>query len=176
MRRKALIIDIDGLASATSDAALVSALAAQTGYWPVFSFLNSTNNLIDLASVELIGQKGASIRFGDGIPAHVDPSRPQLLAHRSAQGNPPGRWHWPPRRQHLISHWGYHPENITTLKDGPKGEVDDSMLPTRGNIVRLIRCSVYPYYSTPDHTLQFREIRNLVKGVQAGDRRVFFCV
>ena len=79
-------------------------------------------------------------------------------------------------RQHLISHWGYHPENITTLKDGPKGEVDDSMFPTRGNIVRLIRCSVYPYYSTPDHTLQFREIRNLVKGVQAGDRRVFFCV
>ena len=56
---KALIIDVGELAKASSDAALVSALANQTGYWPVFSFLNSVNNLIDLASVGLIGQKGA---------------------------------------------------------------------------------------------------------------------
>lgn len=32
-------------------------LAGQTGYWPVFSFLQSLNGLIDLASVGLIGQK-----------------------------------------------------------------------------------------------------------------------
>lgn len=32
-------------------------LADQVGYWPVFSFLNSLNGLIDLASVGLIGQK-----------------------------------------------------------------------------------------------------------------------
>lgn len=42
---------------AKTDAALVSALADQTGYWPVFSFLQSINGLIDLASVGLIGQK-----------------------------------------------------------------------------------------------------------------------
>ncbi|KAG6879038.1 hypothetical protein C0992_005663 [Termitomyces sp. T32_za158] len=35
----------------------IASLAAQTGYWPVFTFLNSVNNLIDLASVGLIGQK-----------------------------------------------------------------------------------------------------------------------
>jgi hypothetical protein len=52
------VIDVGALGSAGSDAALVTGLAQQTGYWPVFSFLNSMNNLIDLASVGLIGQKG----------------------------------------------------------------------------------------------------------------------
>lgn len=56
--RRALVIDVEALSKAGSDAALVSGLAQQTGYWPVFSFLNSMNNLIDLASVGLIGQKG----------------------------------------------------------------------------------------------------------------------
>lgn len=60
---KALIIDVGELAKASSDASLVSALANQTGYWPVFSFLNSMNNLIDLASVGLIGQKSTLVQF-----------------------------------------------------------------------------------------------------------------
>jgi len=37
---------------------MVAALAQQTGYRPVFTFFNSMSNLIDLASVGLIGQKG----------------------------------------------------------------------------------------------------------------------
>ena len=41
-----------------SDSKMVAALAQQTGYWPVFTFLNSMGSLIDLASVGLIGQKG----------------------------------------------------------------------------------------------------------------------
>ena len=56
--RKSLVIDVTELSKATSDAALLSSLARQTGYWPVFSVFNSLNNLIDLASVGLIGQKG----------------------------------------------------------------------------------------------------------------------
>ncbi|KIM87636.1 hypothetical protein PILCRDRAFT_815213 [Piloderma croceum F 1598] len=56
-RRKVLIIDCAELHKATSDSALLSGLARQTGYWPVFTFLNSMNSLIDLASVGLIGQK-----------------------------------------------------------------------------------------------------------------------
>lgn len=88
MRRKALIIDIDALASAGSDAALVSALAAQTGYWPVFTFLNSTNNLIDLASVGLIGQKGTLICLDGEVSTHSDLSWSEHLAYRSAQGYP----------------------------------------------------------------------------------------
>ncbi|CDO69022.1 hypothetical protein BN946_scf184834.g29 [Trametes cinnabarina] len=56
--RMAMIIDVGELSKAGSDIALVSGLANQTGYWPVFSFLNSVNNLIDLASVGVIGQKG----------------------------------------------------------------------------------------------------------------------
>ena len=53
-----MVIDVGELSKAGSDSALVSGLANQTGYWPVFSFLNSVNNLIDLASVGVIGQKG----------------------------------------------------------------------------------------------------------------------
>jgi hypothetical protein len=37
---------------------LIDTLSKQTGYWPVFTFLKSMNNLIDLASVGLIGQNG----------------------------------------------------------------------------------------------------------------------
>ncbi|EMD38659.1 hypothetical protein CERSUDRAFT_49441 [Gelatoporia subvermispora B] len=66
--RKALIIDVAELSKAGSEAALVSGLAFQTGYWPVFSFLNSVNNLIDLASVGLIGQKtGLSSSLADQL-------------------------------------------------------------------------------------------------------------
>jgi len=39
---------------------MVAELAKQTGYWPVFTFFNSMSNLIDLASVGLIGQKGST--------------------------------------------------------------------------------------------------------------------
>ncbi|ESK85972.1 hypothetical protein Moror_9473 [Moniliophthora roreri MCA 2997] len=55
--RVSLIIDCRELQKTTSDTQLVDALARQTGYWPVFSFLSSMNNLIDLASMGLIGQK-----------------------------------------------------------------------------------------------------------------------
>lgn len=58
---KALIIDVGALTKAASETALITGLASQTGYWPVFSFLNSMNNLIDLASVGLIGQKSKTV-------------------------------------------------------------------------------------------------------------------
>jgi RNA12 protein len=53
-----LIIDFAELQRVNSDSCLVKALSRQTGYWPVFTFLDSMNGLIDLASVGLIGQKG----------------------------------------------------------------------------------------------------------------------
>jgi hypothetical protein len=49
--------------NAGSDAASIQELAKQTGYRPYFSFLSSMNNMIDLASVGLIGQKGEQRRF-----------------------------------------------------------------------------------------------------------------
>jgi RNA12 protein len=55
--RPMLIIDCAELQRANSDTRLVDALSRQTGYWPVFTFLDSMNNVIDLASVGLIGQK-----------------------------------------------------------------------------------------------------------------------
>jgi hypothetical protein len=51
------VIDCTELQKAKTDGALVKAVADETGYWPVFSFLQSMNGLIDLASVGLIGQK-----------------------------------------------------------------------------------------------------------------------
>ncbi|KAG1842665.1 RNA12 protein-domain-containing protein [Suillus subalutaceus] len=55
--RKALVIDCAELNRATSDTRLVSALAHQTGYRPIFTFLNSVNNMVDITTVGLIGQK-----------------------------------------------------------------------------------------------------------------------
>ncbi|KAF8831619.1 hypothetical protein HHX47_DHR1000799 [Lentinula edodes] len=70
--RKSLVIDCRELSKASSDAQLVAGLAKQTGYWPIFSFLNSLNNLIDLASVGVIGQKA-------GLSRSVDEQLQQIL-------------------------------------------------------------------------------------------------
>ncbi|KAK2467090.1 hypothetical protein APHAL10511_001348 [Amanita phalloides] len=55
--RNTLLVDCTQLSLATSDAQLIGSLAAQTGYRPVFTFLNSITTLIDVASTGLIGQK-----------------------------------------------------------------------------------------------------------------------
>ncbi|KAJ7105752.1 RNA12 protein-domain-containing protein [Mycena crocata] len=55
--RNVLTIDCRPIENAASDTQLINVLAGQAGYWPVFSFLNSINHLIDLVSVGLIGQK-----------------------------------------------------------------------------------------------------------------------
>jgi hypothetical protein len=52
------VIDCNELFKKSSDSQMVAALADQTGYWPIFTFLNSASNLLDLAAVGVIGQKG----------------------------------------------------------------------------------------------------------------------
>ncbi len=53
-----LVIDCDAIAkTAKNDSLLITSLANETGYWPVFSWLSSINNIIDLAAVGLIGSK-----------------------------------------------------------------------------------------------------------------------
>ncbi|KAG6811871.1 hypothetical protein H0H92_005447 [Tricholoma furcatifolium] len=71
--RTAMIIDCRLLHNSTSDSQIVASLASQTGYRPVFTFLNSLNNLIDLASVGLIGQKA-------GLSSSLDDQLRQILA------------------------------------------------------------------------------------------------
>ncbi|KAF8350904.1 RNA12 protein-domain-containing protein [Amanita rubescens] len=63
--RNALVIDCAQLSQMTSDAQLIGSLAAQTGYRPVFTFLNSITTLIDVASIGLIGQKTG---FSSSLP------------------------------------------------------------------------------------------------------------
>ncbi|CUA76051.1 Mitochondrial escape protein 2 [Rhizoctonia solani] len=55
--RPSMRIDCAKIMNAPSDSGIVRELAKQIGYWPYFSFLTSLNNMIDLASVGLIGQK-----------------------------------------------------------------------------------------------------------------------
>ncbi|CAE7087409.1 unnamed protein product [Rhizoctonia solani] len=55
--RPSMTIDCAKIMNAPSDTGIVRELAKQIGYWPYFSFLTSLNNMIDLASVGLIGQK-----------------------------------------------------------------------------------------------------------------------
>lgn len=62
--RTSLTIDIKLLNEAQNDGALVGSLAKQTGYWPFFTFWSSASNLVDVASVGLIGQKGIWFKFG----------------------------------------------------------------------------------------------------------------
>lgn len=72
IHRKTLVIDCAELNKATTDSRLVAALAQQTGYRPIFTFLNSLTGIIDIASMGLIGQKGQL------CPFHNDP-----LIHRT---------------------------------------------------------------------------------------------
>ena len=68
-----MTIDCAALAKASSsDEKLVAELAAQLGYFPQFGFLNSFNNLIDLASVGLVGSKA-------GFSSSVDSQVKQIL-------------------------------------------------------------------------------------------------
>ncbi|EJD53233.1 exonuclease [Auricularia subglabra TFB-10046 SS5] len=55
--RRSMVIDCADLYRAGTDSALLSSLARQTGYRPLFTWVNNLNDLIDLASVGLIGQK-----------------------------------------------------------------------------------------------------------------------
>jgi len=71
--RSVLYIDCRELQKQSTDALLVGELANQTGYWPVFTLFNSMGNLIDLASVGLIGQKlGVSTSLVDQLTSILD--------------------------------------------------------------------------------------------------------
>ena len=61
--RTSLTIDIKLLNDAQNDSALVASLAKQAGYWPFFTFWSSSSNLVDVASVGLIGQKGICFKI-----------------------------------------------------------------------------------------------------------------
>lgn len=68
IHRKVLVIDCAELNKATSDTRLAAALAQQTGYRPIFTFLNSLTNIIDIASMGVIGQKGQLCLFSHNLP------------------------------------------------------------------------------------------------------------
>ncbi|CBQ68428.1 related to PRP12-involved in early maturation of pre-rRNA [Sporisorium reilianum SRZ2] len=69
-----LVIDCDAIAkTAKNDSLLIDALANETGYWPVFSWLSSINNMIDLAAVGLIGSKA-------GFATPTDAQLKQMLS------------------------------------------------------------------------------------------------
>jgi hypothetical protein len=54
---KVLTVDCKPIQEARGDSATIAALAAQTGYWPVFSWMNSISGLIDLAAQGTTGVK-----------------------------------------------------------------------------------------------------------------------
>ena len=58
---RAMVIDCDELFKGGSDSSLLSSLAKQTGYWPLFTFVNQISGLLDMAAVGLIGQKSEKI-------------------------------------------------------------------------------------------------------------------
>ncbi|KIY43695.1 hypothetical protein FISHEDRAFT_52862 [Fistulina hepatica ATCC 64428] len=67
--RPALLIDCAVLLNGSaSDSQVLKALARQTGYWPIFPFLSSVSQILDMASVGLMGQKaGLSSSLSDQV-------------------------------------------------------------------------------------------------------------
>lgn len=55
-RNNVLTIDLARIGK-VAEVKLISEVAAELGYWPQFTALSSLNNLIDLVSIGLIGQK-----------------------------------------------------------------------------------------------------------------------
>lgn len=66
--RRTLVLDCAELLKHASDADIVNSLSRQTGYWPVFTFMNSMNTWLDIASVGVIGQKAG---LSTSLPAQV---------------------------------------------------------------------------------------------------------
>lgn len=56
-RKYKLVIDCRPIQEAHGESATIAAAAAQVGYWPVFSSMNSINSLVDLAAQGTIGAK-----------------------------------------------------------------------------------------------------------------------
>ena len=56
-RKNKLIIDCKPIQEARGDSATINATAAEVGYWPVFSWMNSISGLIDLAAQGATGVK-----------------------------------------------------------------------------------------------------------------------
>ncbi|KAF7292929.1 hypothetical protein MIND_01192000 [Mycena indigotica] len=79
-KRTVLTIDCRELQDATSDVQVIDILARQVGYWPVFSFLNSINQIVDMVTVGIMGQK-ANISSSNSLPEQL---RSMLLIVRSA--------------------------------------------------------------------------------------------
>ncbi|CCE80229.1 Piso0_003331 [Millerozyma farinosa CBS 7064] len=57
LKNKILYIDCDALAKSRNDASLITSTAQQVGYFPVFTWLNSISQFIDLGVQGLTGQK-----------------------------------------------------------------------------------------------------------------------
>ncbi|GAA5992192.1 hypothetical protein JCM10908_001812 [Rhodotorula pacifica] len=72
--KNVLTIDCEEmLKNARNESKLVSALASSTGYWPQFAFASSVSNLVDLATMGLIGQKaGFSASFEEQLKAILE--------------------------------------------------------------------------------------------------------
>ncbi|CED82195.1 Mitochondrial escape protein 2 [Phaffia rhodozyma] len=72
-QKKSIVIDCKAIAKGKTDGEMCSILAHQTGYWPMFGFLASFNQMIDLAAVGLIGQKtGFSTDFPTQLKQILD--------------------------------------------------------------------------------------------------------
>ncbi|KAF8337623.1 RNA12 protein-domain-containing protein [Cantharellus anzutake] len=56
-KRPHLVLDCKTVLAQDSDTSVMAQIAKQTGYWPLFGFLGYLNNIVDLVSVGLIGQK-----------------------------------------------------------------------------------------------------------------------
>ena len=67
-RRNVFVLDCESLIESRSDPATIANLASQLGYRPIFSWMNSISNLVDLAAQGMMGQ---STGFSETLDSQV---------------------------------------------------------------------------------------------------------
>lgn len=67
-REHKLVIDCKPIQEAHGDSATIAAAAAEVGYWPVFSWMNSFSSVIDMATQSMLGTKAG---FSETLDAQL---------------------------------------------------------------------------------------------------------
>lgn len=64
-KKHKVMIRCEELANARSEGELLTNLAKQIGYIPLFQFMNTINNMVDVAITATTGQKAGELNFAD---------------------------------------------------------------------------------------------------------------
>lgn len=86
-KKHKVVIRCEELANARSESELLTNLAKQIGYIPLFQFMNTINNMVDVAITATTGQKAGKLNFvvfsffTGSWPSSMDTYTAEFLPH-----------------------------------------------------------------------------------------------